>query len=97
VQLQRRRDPDADAVRAYRRLSVLLERRYRPRRPGETPRAYVRAVADGRFGGSEVRRVVECYERAQYGDGVSAAEAETSVATVDRLVRSSTPVVRWLR
>jgi len=97
VQLQRRRDPDADAVRAYRRLAVLLERRYRPRRPGETPRAYVRAVADGRFGGSEVRRVVERYERAQYGDGVSAAEAETSVATVDRLVRSSTPVVRWLR
>ena len=97
VQFQRRRDPDTDAVRAYRRLAVLLERRYRPRRPGETPRAYLRAVADGRFGETEVRRIVDRYERAQYGDGVSADEAEASVATVDRLVRSSTPVVRWLR
>ena len=97
VQFQRRRDPDTDAVRAYRRLDVLLERRYRPRRPGETPRAYLRAVADGRFAEAEVRRIVERYERAQYGDGVSADEAEMSVATVDRLVRSSTPVVRWFR
>ena len=97
VQFQRRRDPDTDAVRAYRRLAVLLERRYRSRRPGETPRAYLRAVADGRFGGAEVRRIVERYERAQYGDGVDPDGAEASVATVDRLVRSSTPVVRWFR
>ena len=97
VQFQRRRDPDTDAVRAYRRLAVVLERRYRPRRPGETPRAYVGSVARGRFGGSEVRRVVERYERARYGDGVGADEAEASVATVDRLVRSSTPVVRRFR
>ena len=97
VQFQRRRDPDTDAVRAYRRLAVVLERRYRPRRPGETPRAYLRSVADGRFGETEVAEVVDRYERAQYGDGVSADEADASVATVDRLVRSSTPVVRWLR
>ena len=97
AQFQRRRDPDTDAVRAYRRLAVLLERRYRPRRPGETPRAYVDSVAAGTFGGDDVRRVVELYERAQYGDGVASDEADEAVATVDRLVRSSTPIVRWFR
>jgi transglutaminase-like putative cysteine protease len=97
VQIQRRRDPDTDAVRAYRRLAVLLEHRYRPRRPGETPRAYVQAVAAGRFGAPGVHRVVDRYERARYGDGVTAEEADESVATVDRLVRSSTPLVRRFR
>ena len=97
AQFQRRRDPDTDAVRAYRRLAVLLERRFRPRRPGETPRAYVESVATGRFDGPDVRRVVELYERAQYGDGVDQEAADEVVATVDRLVRSSTPVVRRFR
>ena len=97
AQFQRRRDPDTDAVRAFRRLSTLLERRYRPRRPGETPRAYVGSVATGAFGGDDVRQVVALYERAQYGDGVDAEEADEAVATVDRLVRSSTPIVRWFR
>ena len=94
VQFQRRRDPDSDVARAYRRLSVLLERRTRPRRPGETPRAYVDAVATGRFDGPEVRRVVELYERARHGGGVDPDDADEAVATVDRLVRSSTPVRR---
>jgi len=97
AQFQRRRDPDTDAVRAYRRLAVLLERRYRPRRAGETPRAYVRSVATGMFGGDDVRRIVELYERAQYGDGVTDEEADEAVATVDRLVRASTPIVRRFR
>jgi transglutaminase-like putative cysteine protease len=97
AQFQRRRDPDTDAVRAYRRLAILLERRYRPRRPGETPRAYVESVAGGMFSGDDVEQVVELYERAQYGHGVSAAEADEAVATVDRLVRSSTPIVRRFR
>jgi transglutaminase-like putative cysteine protease len=97
AQFQRRRDPDTDAVRAYRRLAVLLERRFRPRRPGETPRAYVGSIAAGSLGGDDVRRVVELYERAQYGTGVAPEEADEAVATVDRLVRSSTPVVRWFR
>ena len=97
VQFQRRRDPDTDAVRAYRRLAVLLDHRYRPRRPGETPRAYVDSVAVGVFDSDDVRRVVELYERAQYGDGVDSEEADEVVATVDRLVRSSTPVVRRFR
>jgi len=97
AQFQRRRDPDADAIRAFRRLSILLERRYRPRRPGETPRAYVGSVATGKFDAADVRRVVTLYERAQYGAGVDAAAADEAVATVDRLVRSSTPIVRRFR
>ncbi len=97
AQFQRRRDPDTDVVRAYRRLSVLLEHRYRPRRPGETPRAYVGSVAVGKFGGDDVRRVVDLYERAKYGDGVDSEAADEAVATVDWLVRSSTPIVRRFR
>lgn len=42
-----RRDPDRDAERAYRRLEGLLVREYRPRRPGESARGYVRALAGG--------------------------------------------------
>ena len=97
AQFQRRRDPDTDAVRAFQRLSVLLEHRYRPRRPGETPRAYVGSVARGKFGGDDVHQLVDLYERAQYGDGVDPTEADEAVATVDRLVRSSTPILRRFR
>ena len=97
AQFQRRRDPDTDAVRAYRRLAVLLERRFRPRRPGETPRAYVESVATGRFDSPDVHRVVELYERAKYGDGVDPETADEAVTTVDQLVRSATPVVRRFR
>ena len=86
-----------EGQRAYRRLAVLLERRSRPRRPGETPRAYVESVATGRFDSPDVHRVVELYERAQYGDGVDPEAADEAVATVDRLVRSATPVVRRFR
>jgi transglutaminase-like putative cysteine protease len=97
AQFQRRHDPDTDVVRAYRRLAVLLECRYRPRFPGETPRAYVDSVATDHPDGDDIRHVVGLYERAQYGDGISAEEADEAVATVDRLVRSSTPIVRWFR
>ncbi|ELZ34086.1 transglutaminase-like enzyme, cysteine protease [Halogeometricum pallidum JCM 14848] len=84
--------PEDDAVRAYRRLEYLLEREYRPRRTGETPRAYLRSLS--RVGlGDEAARVGEAYERARYGDGVSRAEADEAAAVVDRLVRRSTPVV----
>ncbi|RLM56461.1 DUF4129 domain-containing protein [Halobellus sp. Atlit-31R] len=96
VQYQRRREPDADAIRAYRRLETLLEREYRPRRPGETPRSYLASLPlEERF--AEAREVCEQYERARYGDGVDRATADETVATVDRLVRSSTPLVRRLR
>jgi transglutaminase-like putative cysteine protease len=98
VQFQRRRDPDSDVRRAYDRLGTLLEREHRARRPGETPRAYVESLPTGESrSAAEARRVVELYERAQYGDGVTEREADEAVSTVDRLVRASTPILRWLR
>ncbi|MFB6303014.1 MAG: DUF3488 and DUF4129 domain-containing transglutaminase family protein [Haloferacaceae archaeon] len=85
--------PDADVVRAYDRLERLFARRYRPRAPGETPRAYVeRLVADG--ADERALPVVEAYERARYGDGVDRAAADAAVDAVDRLTREATPVVR---
>ncbi|WP_256545902.1 transglutaminase TgpA family protein [Halobellus inordinatus] len=96
IQYQRRRDPEADVARAYRRLEGVLEREYRPRRRGETPRSYLQSVPlTEQF--EDARRVGEYYERARYGDGVSAAEADEAVSTVDRLVRSSTPLLRWFQ
>jgi hypothetical protein len=86
---QRRGDPAADAVRAYDRLETLLERRGRPRRAGETPRAYVEAAV-GEGVDPAARSVVDAYERAQYGDGVDRETADEAVATVDRLVGDET-------
>ncbi|MFC6824045.1 transglutaminase TgpA family protein [Halopelagius fulvigenes] len=89
-------DPSEDAVRAYRRLEYLLERRYRARRTGETPRDYVSSLR--RVGlDDDARRVSETYERARYGDGVTRAEADEAIAVVDRLVKESTPVLGRLR
>ena len=85
---QSRVAPAADAVRAYERLETLFERRYRPRAPGETPRAYVERVVE-RGGDEAALSVVAAYERARHGDGVDAATAASAVETVDRLVRSS--------
>ncbi|WP_144904428.1 transglutaminaseTgpA domain-containing protein [Halobellus captivus] len=98
IQFQRRTDPETDVARAHRRLSVLLAQGYRPREPGETPRAYVDSLPmeDSRAE-ANARRVVELYERVRYGDGVDATDAAEAVETVDRLVRDSTPVRRWLR
>ncbi|WP_081927071.1 transglutaminase TgpA family protein [Halobellus rufus] len=97
IQVQRRGDPDADVRRANRRLMALLAQQYRPRRPGETRRAYVESVPTPEPTAASVRRVLDLYERAQYGDGVTAAEADDAVERVDRLVRESTPLLRRFR
>jgi len=81
-----RRNPDADAVRAFDRLAYLLERQERPRRPGETPRAYVSSVTTD----DRARRVLATYERARYGDGVDRAAADAAADAVDELVRERT-------
>jgi transglutaminase-like putative cysteine protease len=84
---QTRSAPDADAVRAYDRLETVLERRHRPRAPGETPRRYVESLVDG--GADEgALAVLDAYERARHGDGVDGATADRAVAVVDRIVRS---------
>jgi len=85
--------PRADVERAWRRLEHLLARRYRPRRPGETPRAYMAELQrDGLRG--RALDVARAYERAHYGRGVSREEADEAVSAVDALVRESTPLVR---
>jgi transglutaminase-like putative cysteine protease len=86
-------DPDAAAERAYRRLEYLASRRYRPRAPGETPRQYVDALTRRGLDG-EAETVARIFERAHYGDGVSAAEAETAISTVNGFVRDGLPVLR---
>ncbi|WP_435361036.1 transglutaminase TgpA family protein [Haloarchaeobius sp. DFWS5] len=88
-----RREPDTDVVRAVERLELLLERKYRLRRPRESPRTYIERLGvsglDSRAG-----RVGELYEKAVYGPGVSREEADEAVELVDRIVRSHTPLLR---
>ncbi|MFB6156331.1 MAG: DUF3488 and DUF4129 domain-containing transglutaminase family protein [Haloferacaceae archaeon] len=87
-----RTDPTADVARAYDRLERLLARHHRPRRPGETPRAYVESlVASG--ADEAALDVVDAYERARYGDGITRADADDAVDVVDRLTRERTPVL----
>jgi transglutaminase-like putative cysteine protease len=78
--------PDDDAVRAFDRLVYLLERRERPRRAGETPRAYVeRVTTDPR-----AHLVLSTYERARYGGGVDRAAAADATDAVGELARERT-------
>ncbi|WP_224448461.1 transglutaminase TgpA family protein [Haloprofundus salilacus] len=92
----RRRTPEHDAERAFERLEYLLTRRYRPRRPGETPRRYLRSLS--RLGLDErALRVGDAYERARYGGGVSREEAESAIETVNSLVRQGTPILGRFR
>ncbi|QCW03484.1 DUF3488 and transglutaminase-like domain-containing protein [Natrinema pallidum] len=97
-----RGDPDRDAERAFDRLEGLLARRYRPRRPSESARAYVTSLPetdadDADAPDPRVWHVLECYERATYGDGVSRAEADEVIAIVDDLARNQLPIVGRLR
>ncbi|MUW15545.1 DUF4129 domain-containing protein, partial [Halorubrum sp. CBA1125] len=74
-------DPNADAKRAFADLEHLLARRYRERRPGETPRAYLSALR--RRGLDERAEVVgEAYERAAYAGTVTREEADEARRTV---------------
>ncbi len=93
----RRRDPDRDVERAYRRLELLLEREYRPRRRSESTRQYLSALSANGLVDSRVWRVGRLYERARYGDGVDREEADEAVHTVDAIVRDRTPIVRRFR
>ncbi len=87
----RRGEPDADAERAFRRLERLLAREYRPRQPSESARTYLRALEretdDGPAVDPRARTVLERYERAVYGGGVTRSEAEEAIECVDGLVR----------
>ena len=89
-------DTTAATERAYRRLEATATRRYRGRRPGETPRQYVDNVVR-RGLDDDARSVARAYELAHYGPGVDEGTAEEAVATVDRIVRAGLPVVRRLQ
>ena len=99
----RRRDPDRDAERAFARLERLLARQYRPRRRSESARAYLQALLTTADGDDvapldpRTERVVDAYERATYGDGVSRADADEAIAIVDELARDRLPVFGRLR
>ncbi len=91
----RRRTPTADVERAFADLERLLERRYRRRRSGETPREYldalrVRGVDD------RVHEVGAVYERAVYAGRVSREEADDVRRAVRRLALEATPVIGGL-
>ena len=84
--------PPADRVEAaYERAEYLLGRRFRRRRPTETPREYLRAA---RLGEPDLRpamierleRLVELRERARFGGGVTEAEAGAAVEVLRALV-----------
>ena len=88
----RSRAPRVDAVQAFEDLERLLARRYRARRPGETPRAYLEALRS--LGVDErVYAVGETYERATYAGTVDRVEAAAARRTVRRLALESTPVL----
>ena len=85
-------DPTTDAKRAFADLEYLLARRYRERRAGETPRAYLDAL---RRRGLDERALAvgETYERAAYAGTVTRAEADEARRTVRQLALEATPVV----
>jgi len=85
IRFQRRSDPATDVERAYERLVLILERRYRPRETGETMRQYLDDVNAGR----NARRFVELHERARYGETVSQEDADRAVELVDRVRESA--------
>lgn len=76
--------PYLDVGRAFERLEYLLERRYRPRDPDETPRQYLEALepeVDPR-----AYEVLRLYERAYYAETISRGEADKAIQLVDELV-----------
>ncbi len=91
----RRRDPATDVQRAFADLEYLLSDRYRPRRPGETPRSYLAAL---RLRGVDerVHGIGEAYERAMYAGAVTREDADEARATVRRLALEATPVIGGL-
>ena len=81
VAWQRRVDPATDVERAFERALIILERRHRPRRRGETVRDYLAAVDAP----EPARRLARIRERATYGERVDAAAADEAVALVGAL------------
>ncbi|XVH32553.1 transglutaminase TgpA family protein [Haloferacaceae archaeon DSL9] len=91
----RRSDPEADVERAFERLERVLAAEFRPRRPGETPRRYLRAAA-ARRNDPRIALVGRHYERARYGGGVDREAADEAITAVTHLVWERVPGIRAL-
>jgi len=90
-----RADPDGTPTEriegAYDRVEYLLSRRFRPRRPGETPREYVDAVCEGAT--AEVAMtVLEGYENARYAGAVTEEDAASAREAFEELYERLSPV-----
>jgi len=81
VRWQRRVDPATDVERAFERVSIVLARHHRPRRPGETVRSYL----DDVDAPEPARRVATIRERVRYGGEVDAEMADEAVRLVDQV------------
>jgi transglutaminase-like putative cysteine protease len=90
---QSRRDPNTDVQRAWNRIEATLARSHRPRRPGESVRAYVQALADESQLDPRVSETLAWYQQARYGEGVDWETADTAVEYADALTRRRLPLV----
>ncbi|MFB6207062.1 MAG: DUF3488 and DUF4129 domain-containing transglutaminase family protein [Haloglomus sp.] len=79
-------DPATDVGRAFGRLEYLAEKADAPRRPGETAREFATRVGTLGTPDERARRLATLHERARYGGGVTAEEADEAVALADELV-----------
>jgi transglutaminase-like putative cysteine protease len=98
IQLYRQRpgrDPDRTAVEAGERVETLLTHQHRPRRPAETRHEYLATLPEPLD--DRVEQVFDVAARAEYGDGITEAEAEAAVEQADELVAQSAPLRRVLR
>jgi hypothetical protein len=73
--------PDGDVERSFERLLLLLERRHRPRRQGETVREYLAAIDPD----LRAHRVATIRERARYRGDVPEPMAEEAIRLVEEL------------
>ncbi|MFC4448825.1 transglutaminase TgpA family protein [Halorussus aquaticus] len=83
---QPRRDPETDVTRAFDRLERLLAEEYRERRPGESRREYLAALAANADVDDRAERVGAIYERVRYAGDAEERLAEEAVSLVDELV-----------
>lgn len=86
LRVRRRSDPETDIERAHERLVLALESRHRPRKSGETMRAYLDAIDAG----PRARRVARLREQARYSESISREQADEALELVDSLDASET-------
>jgi transglutaminase-like putative cysteine protease len=81
MRFQRRSDPETDVERAYERLMLLLEDRYRPRETGETLHQYLDDISAS----YDARQLVKLREQARYGESVTESDADDALDLIERI------------